>query len=91
MKNEKFDVLIVHDSEIILKNLEKMIESIDCMEIVGIAKSHDDAVKMIDDLTPRCVVIDKIKTKNENADFLASIERQVNLVIVDIDKLSDFL
>jgi chemotaxis response regulator CheB len=91
MKHEKFNVLIIENSEIILKNLEEMIESIDCMKIVGIANNANDALKMINELTPRCIVIDKIKTKENNPELLDSIEKQANLVIVDIDKLNDFL
>lgn len=91
MEDEKFDVLIVHDSEIIQKNITKIIESIDCMRIVGIANCYDGAIKMIEKLTPRCIVIDKIKTKSENFEFLESIEKHASLVIVDIDKLLEFL
>jgi|UPI000645E719 DNA-binding NarL/FixJ family response regulator len=52
------NVVIVEDSELIQKWLERLLAGIPGVAVVGLAAAEDEAIEMIDRLRPRLVTLD---------------------------------
>jgi DNA-binding NarL/FixJ family response regulator len=69
------NVVIVEDSELIQKWLQRLLVSVPGVEVVGVAAAQDEAIAMIDRLAPDLVTLDMALSPGHGFNVLKALRQ----------------
>ena len=82
MKADKLGLVIVEDSDVVIKRLRNIVADIEKVNCLGVASNYEDAVKMITELRPKVVLLDINLTGKNGIDVLREVKPKFPEMVV---------